>query len=156
MQQILKSKIILPDWRFKNPKKEEFDKLCASIKVNGQTKNITVRNLNNGMYEVVDGRSVFEAILASKKEIDYIWCYVYRDVSKLESMLLYLQQDFCFESDYIDISKAIKEINFKCSKLHISKFTKYSYNEIVELIRLADYDFAKFKVKDSDQQKNFF
>lgn len=154
MEQILIKDIKLPDWSLKDINLEQFKKLSQSIKKNGQTKNIIVRKLDIDKYEVIDGKNVFKILKTLNK--DYVHCYVYRDISKLESLLIYLEHDFYFENDFIKISEAIEKIHKKVTKYEISKYTKYSYNEILELLTLANFDFSRFKIDDEPEQMNIF
>ena len=153
MQQILIKNIKLPDWSFKNTQKDQLKSLNRSIKRNGQTKNIIVRRIDDA-YEIIDGREVFKILTQMEK--DYVWCYVYNDVTDLESMLLYLEHDFYFENNFVEIARALQEIHNEFSKLEISKHTKYTYSEIEELLNLGNYDFSRFKTGHTSKQSTFF
>jgi hypothetical protein len=71
-------------------------------------------------------------------------------------MLLYIQHDFYFQNNFVEVAKAIKLIHKKITKLEISKFSQYSYNEVNELLSLAQYDFSKFKTEEEVIQNKFF
>jgi len=152
MQQILIKNINKPDWSFKNIDSEQYINLRNSIHKNGQTKNIIVRHLKDESYEIIDGKIVFEIL--KETNVDYIWCYVYRNITDLEAKLLYLQNDFYFENNFVKIAKAVQDINKKITKLEISKHTRYNYNEICELLLLMEYDFTKFEIP--KEEGNFF
>ena len=154
MEQILIKEIQLPSWSFKNIDPENFKSLSDSILKNGQTKSITVRRLENNKYEVVDGKNVFKII--KNLEVDYVWCHVLRDMTDIESKLFYLENDFYFENNFVKISKVLEEVCKKKTKLQVSKTTKYSYNEIKELLSLALYDFSKFKTEKKHKQNDLF
>ena len=154
IKQIKIDQIQQPNWSFKNPDKELYQSLYYSVKKNGQTKNIIVRHLEGDKYEIIDGRKIYQ--ICQHLEVDYIYCYVYRDVSKTQAMLLYLQHEFNFENNFVEIAAALKRINKKHSKFEISKFSQYTYKEVEELLNLANYDFSKFQVQNGSEQEKFF
>lgn len=154
MHQILIKDIVQPDWKFKEVDKHQFRSLKRSIHKNGQTKNIIVRRIEDGKFEIIDGRSVFKILSTMDK--DFVYCYVYPQMSKVEAMLLYLEHDFNFENNFIDIGLALAEIHKEHSKLEISKHTRFSYKEIEELLELSDFDFSKLRLVKKDQQTKFF
>lgn len=154
MEQILKGNITLPEWSLKNVNQDEYDSLSNSIRNNGQTKNILVRQISKDKYEVIDGKNVFKILSTMNK--DFIWCHVYRDISEIEAMLIYLQHDFYFQNNFVEVSKVIEKVHKKITKLEISKKTKYSYSEVIELLSLAKYDFEKFNETKNTKQSNLF
>lgn len=145
MEQILIKNTYLPDWSLKEFDKDVFKSLQNSVHSLGQTKNIIVRAMPDNKYEVIDGKQVFKILKQLDK--DYIWAHVYRDVDDLEAIWLYLQHDFYFNTNFVAASKAIEKLHKKLTKLEISKKTKYEYQEVIELLSLAVYDFSKFSKK---------
>jgi hypothetical protein len=154
MEQILKTDIGLPDWSFKSIDAVAFRKLEKSIIKHGQTKNIVVRTIGEGKYEVIDGKEVFEIL--KRQPIDYIWCKVKRDLSRLDAILFYLQLDFNFDTDYIELAKSIRKLSKNHSNIEISRLVNMSVKEIKDLITLNDFDFERYKPISKQEQKNFF
>lgn len=155
MEQILIKDIKIPEWSFKSKiDKKVYKRLENSIAKNGQTKNIIVRQLKDGKYEVVDGKIVFK-ILKSLNQ-DYIYCCVLKNISKKEAQLLYLEGDFYFEKNFISVAIALKKIHKKISKDKLSKTTNYDYKEIEELLTLAEYDLTRFHSTDKAEQSELF
>lgn len=154
MEQINKNQISLPDWSFKQQDSELMNRLRKSVSLNGQTRNIIVRKLSKDKYEVIDGKLVFLAL--KELPVDFIYCYVYKDVSALQAKFLYLQHDFYFRTNFVQVSNAVEEIHKEQSKLSISEKTAYDYSQVVELLDLHTYDFSKFSLEQQEQQKNLF
>ena len=154
MEQINKKDIVVPDWSFKDIDSEQYRKLEKSIHKHGQQKNIVVRSLGEGKYEVIDGKVVFEILKNLKK--DFIWCTVYKNISKLEAQLVYLQLDYNFKKDYIELAKIIKKLSKKLSNLEISKLVNLEVKEVKELIVLNEFDFERYKPIEAAKQNNFF
>lgn len=155
MQQLLIKNIEVPEWSFKNIDSEHHKALRKSINKHGQTKNIIVRSIGKDKYEIIDGKEVFK-IIRDLGNVDYIWCYVYRDITDLEALLLYLEHDFYFENNFVTIAYAVKEINKAITKLDISKYTRYSFNEVNELLLLTQYDFTKFEEAAVEKNSKLF
>lgn len=149
LEQINKNDIVLPDWNFKNIDAMSFKKLKQSIKKNGQNKTIILRKIDD-KYEVIDGRNVFTILKTTK--VDYIWAYVYKEITTTEAKFIYLQHDFFFERNFVEVAKALKKINKKHSKFDIIQTTNYNSNEIDELLRLTEFDFDKYILKETEQQ----
>lgn len=154
MEQILKTKITIPNWSFKNIDSDAYRKLEKSIHKNGQNKNIIVRATGNDTYEVIDGKIVFKILL--DLPIDYVWCKVHRNISDLDARWLYLQLNYDFDSNYIEIAKTVLELSENHSKLEISKLVNLSVKEIKDLITLNDFDFERYKPIPLAEQTNFF
>lgn len=152
MEQINKNKIIVPKWSFKVKEDSEKSDLIKSIKHNGQLKNLVVRLLDNGMYEVIDGKVIYEALVDLKK--DFIWCVVIKNITELEAKLIYLQLNFNLREDFVEIAKSVKSICEKVSKYECSKFTKFSANEISDLIKINEFDFERYK-KEKQKEQSF-
>ena len=128
--------------------------LIKSIKHNGQLKNIVVRLLDNGMYEVIDGKVVYEALADLDK--DFIWCKVIKRITTLEAKLIYLQLNFNLREDFVEIAKSVKEICEVVSRYECSKFTRFSANEVADLIKINDFDFERYKKEQISEQSTFF
>lgn len=154
MEQILKTDISLPDWSFKTIDADAYRKLEKSIQKHGQLKSIVVRSLGEGKYEVIDGKIVFEILRRQPK--DYIWCEVKKDLSRLDAKLLYMQLDFNFDTDYIELAKTVLKLSKKHSSIHISRLVNLTVKEINDLITLNDFDFERYKPIAKADQQGFF
>ena len=153
MEQILKTNISLPDWSFKSIDSDAFRKLEKSIIKNGQLKSIVVRSLGDGKYEVVDGKIVFSIL--KLLEVDYIWCQVVK-MDRLESQLLYMQLNYNFDTDFIELAKTVKKLAKNYSTIEISRLVDLTVKEINDLITLNDFDFERYKPITQNDQANFF
>lgn len=153
MEQILKTNISIPDWSFKSIDSDAYRKLEKSIIKNGQLETILVRHLGDSKYEVVDGKIVFEIL--RKLPYDYIWCKVIR-TDRIGAKLIYLQKNYDFDLDWIEVSKAIKKINEDRPVIEISKFVNLSVKEIKALITLQDFDFERYKPLPQAEASKFF
>lgn len=155
MEQILIKQIKIPKWSFKNINAETYKKLEASIIKNGQTQNIIVRRIKKKKYEIIDGKQVFKIL--KQLDRDFVWCHVYKKVNKVKAQVLYLEHDFYFEKNFVAVAEALKKICKKHSKAELSNTTNYTYKEIDELLKLAKFDFSKFKpIEDTVEQSTFF
>lgn len=154
MEQILKSKISVPEWNLKEIDTDLYRKLEKSILKNGQVKNLVVRSTGEGNYELIDGKIVFQIL--QKLDVDFVWCYVYKSLSPLEAILIYLQLDFYFDKDFINLSQYIEELSKEKSLIDISRMTDYSVKEISDLIKLTEFDFDKYKPEKNTTQDNLF
>ena len=153
MEQILKTNISLPDWSFKSIDSDAFRKLEKSIIKNGQLKSIVVRSLGDGKYEAVDGKIVFSIL--KLLEVDYIWCQVVK-MDRLESQLLYMQLNYNFDTDFIELAKTVKKLAKNYSTIEISRLVDLTVKEINDLITLNDFDFERYKPIAQNDQANFF
>lgn len=153
MEQILKKDIEIPDWSFKSKDADAYRKLEKSIAKHGQLKSILVRRLKSGKYEVIDGKIVLEILKRNDK--DYVWCEVVKDISKTDAKLLYLQLNYDFDLDYIELAKAIKKLTKKYSSIEISRLVNLTVKEINDLVTLNGFDFEKYKPIQKQNQQSF-
>ena len=154
MEQILIKNISIPDWSFKNIDSDAYRKLEKSIQKNGQMQTIVVRHLGEDKYEVIDGKIVFEIL--RKLDIDFVWCKVIRNISRIESKLLYMQLDYNFNTDYIELAKTVRKLSKNHSSIKISRLVNLSVKEINDLIKLNEFDFEKYKPISKAEQNSFF
>lgn len=159
MEKILIKRIKKPKWSFKNVDADGYKSLQNSIIKNGQTKAILVRQLKTKKkkkkkYEIIDGRNVFKIL--SHTDRDYVDCHVFRNVNKVQAMLLYLEHDFYFQRNFVEVAKAIKKICKKHPKSELAACTPYNYKEVEELLKLTKFNFKKFKPIKKVIQSNIF
>jgi ParB-like chromosome segregation protein Spo0J len=141
-EQINTEEIKLPNWSMKNIDEESFKKLKKSIEKLGQTKNIIVRLLEDHTYEVIDGKVVFRILQEMK--VDFIYCYVFKNITKTEAKRIYLEQDHYFENNFVEVGAAIAKITKKHSAIDVEKTLAYNYGQIEELLNLQNFDFSKY------------
>lgn len=153
-QEVPVEQIATTKWELKNIDKTAFKKLKNSIAKNGQTKVILVRELEADKFEIIDGRQVFKILfqLGVKK----IHCCIFKNMTKIEAKLLYLEHDYYFENNFVEIGKVLSKLIKKYPKPEIEKTVVYNYAEIEELLKLQEFDFEKYAPIKISEQSNFF
>jgi ParB-like chromosome segregation protein Spo0J len=141
-EQIDTKTIKLPKWSLKNINEYEYKKLKKSVKKHGQTKNIIVRLLDDGTYEVIDGKVVFKILKQLK--VDFIYCYVFKNITTTEAQRIYLEQDYYFETNFVEVGAALAKITKDHSAVDVEKTLIFNYAEIEELLKLQNFNFAKY------------
>lgn len=146
--------VIETKWKLKNIDAAAFVKLQNSIVKNGQTKVILVRKVEDDKFEIIDGRQVFKIL----KQIgtENVECCIFEGITELEAQLLYLEHDYYFENNFVEIGKILSKLVKEMPKHKIEKTIVYNYEEIEELLKLQDFDFAKYKPIKKVEQSNFF
>lgn len=143
-----------PDWCFKNLESEQYSKLRNSIFKNGQTRNILVRKLDVDVYEVIDGRNVLDILVEMNAQ--EVFCFVYEDIDVIDAKLFYLENDYYFECNFVEIAKAMEEILNKHNKISVERHINYNHKEIEDLLKINNFDFEKYKPKKVSVQPNLF
>lgn len=143
-EKIKTNNIKTPNWRFKNVDKSNYTKLRASIFKHGQNQNIIVRKTNDN-FEIIDGRMVFEIL--KEKGANEIFCFVYCDADEIDAQLIYLESDFYFENNFVEVAASLVKIFEKYKKTEVERTIKHNHKEIEDLLKLNKFDFEKYKLK---------
>jgi len=140
-----------PEWGLKNINPERYLKLRASIAKNGQTKNILVRVIAENEYEIIDGRIVFKILRELGAEL--IYCKVF-EVTLEEGILLYLENNIAFETNFVKVAHGLKQLNLPLYK--VERTIPYNLNELTDLMKLNEFNWAKYEEESLTGQQSLF
>jgi len=136
----------LPSWNSKNEDKIIFKKLRNSVFKNLQNKNLLVRELEDGNFEIIKGKIIFSIL--KETGVKEILCYNYGKISEIDTKIVYLENNINNSDNFIKSGHIVKEILEVRKNYEIEPTIPYSLEELVDLVNLADFDWEKFKKKE--------
>ncbi len=129
------------------------EKLCNSIKKNGQLENVIVREIKRG-FELIDGRQRIRAL--KKLNISQVICINIGNINEEEAKLIYLQSKIVYKTDSIAIAKLLISLKNSINIRDIAKVTGLTAREIQTYQKLFDFAFDKYEQKQKKKPKSFF
>lgn len=139
-QLIEPNKLVLAEWDIHKQDDMKLNKLSANIDKNGQLINIQVRELDNGMYEIIDGRKRYEALLNKP----FILCYNHGPISKEAAQRIALETDIKFDNDNIAIAEIINSISQVYGLDDLASTMQYNKEELQDFQKLFEFDWSQF------------
>ncbi len=153
--------LLLPAWGVKRKKQIELFRIRSSVQRHGQIEPIKVRPtgevdmLKDPLYEIIDGRTVYAALL--ERNVQDIYCLDYGNISEQAAKELYLQTEFTSKTpDPLRLAELVKELsthesfNALCNKLPFDK------DQIQYYIDLCDFDWKQHLSKTHKAQVGLF
>jgi hypothetical protein len=153
-------KILLKDLNFFKDSYVEIEdcKVKAIIEhVNkyGQYAPLYVRKLENG-FELLQDKIFFNVVkdYLDKRGQQEVIAFDYGNINDKEAELIYIyHNELKFVSDIIELSKLLQVFDCNESEEEMFKHLPFTYNDILDLKKLIEFDWTKVKV-DSEEQEN--
>lgn len=102
-------KLIKAKWNYKEDNDAIMQKLIENIKRNGQIENIIIREIDNGLFEIVNGNHRLDAL--SVLNIDMVHCYNLGKISETQAKRIAIEtNETRFMSNDIFLENIIKEL----------------------------------------------
>jgi len=129
-------KMVKAKWNYKHQDEFLKRKLINNIKKNGQIENIIVRELDDGMYEVVNGNHRLDVL----NEIDEKDVFVY-NLGKIQDTLAYRiaieTNETKFDSDLKKLSAVVDDIVKSFDKSDLIETLPYTEDQLDDIISMA-------------------
>lgn len=131
-------KLVYADWNYKVDDKQMSEKLRNNINRNGQVENVIVRELDDGMYEVVNGNHRLTVI----KELgcEEVVCCNLGKISKVQAQRIAIEtNETKFENDKIKLAQLINEIMDSYDVSDLQKTLPFTERKMDEMKSLFDW-----------------
>jgi hypothetical protein len=142
------------EYHCKNRAAEVSNKLRASLIKTGQIKNIIVRKLSDGNYEVVKGNTILE--MMREEGFTEVWCFDLGDISLHQAWLIYLQTISVNEYNFVAVSELVNQLLSVIDISDIEKVTAFNIAELVEIKNIMNFNWANFNPKVETTQISMF
>lgn len=135
-------KLIHADWNYKVDDDEMTSKLVANIKRNGQVESILVRNMPDGVFEVVNGNHRLVAF--QQLGIKEVMCFHLGDIDLKAAQRLAIEvNETGFDASYPALAKLVRDIaggdNFTDDSLaELAETLPFHHDQINHFVNLAD------------------
>lgn len=137
--------LVPAEWNYKKDDEFKAEKLKNNIERNGQIENIIVRQLPNGLYEIVNGNHRFDVL--KELGIKKVMCYDLGDISVHDAKRIAIEtNETRFDTDMFLLSDRINEIRSiydMTDLISTFPFTKQELDNLINLNELApevDFD----------------
>ena len=154
MEIIAINKIKTNQYHCKNRAAEVSNKLRASLIKTGQIKNIIVRKLSDGTYEVVKGNTILE--MMKEEGFTEVWCFDLGEISLHQAWLIYLQTISVNEYNFVAVSELVNQLLSIIDISEIEKVTAFNIAELVEIKNIMNFNWANFNPKVETTQISMF
>jgi ParB-like chromosome segregation protein Spo0J len=143
------NQLIEANWNYKEDEPEKLEKLKNNIKRNGQIENIIVRELEDNIFEVVNGNHRLKAM----KDLNIKEIIVY-DLGKISlpkaKRIAVETNETKFRVNDVRLSEIIKELTQEFEMSELLETMPYTELEIQDLSQLVDFDFDMYNKKDDE------
>ena len=153
--------VLLPQWNVKRKKDLELFRIRNSVQRLGQTQPIKVRDigtkdmLDNQLFEIIDGRTVYAALLDCN--IKEVYCLDYGTISEQQATTLYLQTEFSGKTtDPLRLAELINGLNKAQEVSTLQNTLPFDKDQIQYYIDLCDFDWRKHLSKNHKDQGSLF
>ena len=154
MEIIAINKIKTNQYHCKNRAAEVSNKLRASLIKTGQIKNIIVRKLSDGTYEVVKGNTILE--MMKEEGFTEVWCFDLGEISLHQAWLIYLQTISVNEYNFVAVSELVNQLLSIIDISEIEKVTAFNIAELVEIKNIMNFNWENFNPKVETTQISMF
>lgn len=138
---ILLEHVSLPNFNIKDMDEHNTNMLRASILRYGQTRTIQVREIGENKYEVIEGRNILKAL--QHLHIEQVICYNHGPIEEHKCVKIYLDCELVAgETNFLYLSTLVKKLQENYTLAQMEGI--YSIKELTELLKLCDYDWAKY------------
>lgn len=134
-------KLVKAEWNYKEEDAALSEKLYANISKNGQLENIIVRELDNGLYEIVNGNHRYDVL--KRAGYSTVVAYNLGTITESQAQLIAIEtNETKFETDNFKLSKLIDSIikTSDVTAFDLTQTTAFSAREIDALLRLVNYN----------------
>ena len=132
-------KLVKAGWNYKENNQELAEKLANNIKRNGQIENITVRELDTGFYEVVNGNHRLDVL----KELGFETIYSFNlgDISEAQAKRIAVEtNETKFSSNTESLSALVKELSIEFGDIDLTM--PFSEEEMNEMLAEVDMEYS--------------
>jgi hypothetical protein len=134
-------RLVKADWNYKQENKSTSDKLREGLKRRGLIKNVVVRLLPTGYYEVVDGNHRLDEMRGLK--LKEAMCFNLGVISVEEAIRISIElNDLHFENDAAIQAQRMGEIVKKFGLKDLEMTLPYSQLEIEDMVKAVDFDWT--------------
>ena len=133
-----------------------FEKLKLSIIKRGQIKSVLLCELENGMYECLEGSKIIKAM--NELGIEEVEGYNLGVMSNDEKVLIRLEnfRDY-YLVNYVQVGKMIKEVSSKTKMSEICNTIPFDLRQAQHLVSMCEFDWQSFSdSKQIEGQVNLF
>ncbi len=155
------NQVLLPDWNVKRKKEIEMFRIRASIQKLGQNEPIKVRNtgqkdmLDNVLYEIIDGRTVYSAMLDAG--LTEIYCLDYGQITVQDAQTMYLQTEFTNKAtDHLKLAELIHELSKTEPTTTLQNKLPFDKDQIEYYIELCEFDWREHLRTNDKNQGSLF
>ena len=136
------SQLVRADWNYKNDSPALAEKLANNIRRNGQVENIIVRELDTGLFEVVNGNHRLDVLRSLKFE--KVFCYNLGRVSLAQAKRVAVETNetkFDTNNDiFEDVMREIVEVDGIDDILKTMPFSEDELNELLHINEIISPD----------------
>lgn len=121
--------LVRAPWNYKEEHEQKSKALSANMERNGQIENLHVREIDGGLYEVVNGNHRLDDMAAKGKE--FAFCYDHGQISEAEAKRIAVEtNETRFPTDYGLLSGIIQELSAEYDMEELSLSLPYSDAEL--------------------------
>lgn len=139
-------------WNFKKDDNERTAKLVKNVQCNGQIKNCNVRELKNGLYEIIDGNHRLPAY--QELGFEGAICYNHGRISQAEAIRLAHEVTEYFEIDTLKQNDALNLMVREIDLSELAETTAFDVEELENIKALADFDWETLEKPESVGKKD--
>jgi len=133
------NKVIKADWNYKTEDDELKEKLKKNMELHGQIENILVRQLDENVFECVNGNHRVDALNEIGKET--VFCFNLGVMSKASAMRIAVEtNETKFSTDNIRLAEVIKEVLGEIDITSLVDTMPFSEDELNGFNELLDFD----------------
>jgi len=142
--------LVPADWNYKKPATDEqLEKLVASITHDGSAGVLAVRELGDGMFEVIDGNHRYDAVV--KMGWEEVPCENFGEISIAQAVVIARRRnEQWFESDDMAFAALLKnEVLTEFTLAELETFMPESIEDLQALTNMLDFDWQQPAPNDS-------
>lgn len=151
---LIVEQIRLPDWGWHLDDRQEIAKLTASLHRHGQIQSLLVRELEDGVYEIVDGRRRFSIMQQMPERFAFIWCCDLGKISKADAIKFALSLQLEAEVDYAKMAQLVKTLEHEDGFSSLPMFTPFTAERFDYFLKLVEFDWSQFA--SADEQASLY
>ena len=138
------SKLIKAKWNYKEEDENQTKKLIANFKRNGQVENIQIRELEDGMYEVVNGNHRLDVMNQLKMKNCHVYNYGVITLSDAKRIAIETNETR-FQTNAFKLGEIIKELSADFDIKELEATMPYSADEMQNMIEVLDFNWDSFE-----------
>tara|TARA_R110000823_G_scaffold141526_1_gene271376 strand:+ start:589 stop:1215 length:627 start_codon:yes stop_codon:yes gene_type:complete len=147
------SKLVKADWNYKEENDKQTENLLNNFKRNGQIENIIIRELDAGLFEVVNGNHRVDVMKILK--IKKVHAYNCGKISLIEAQRLAIEtNETKFNSDSSKLSGIISTLTKEFPIDELINTIPYTNEELSTMLAVNNFDWDE-KNEDDDENEKF-
>lgn len=126
-------------WNYKDDDEFKAHQLAENLRRNGQLVNLIVRNLPDGLHEVIDGNHRLDAVLLNKWAT--VICFDLGEITEKQAKRIAIEiNETRFPSNIQRLTPIIAELNAEFGKEELLKTFPYPASELDSFLSLSSFD----------------